>query len=723
MTKSKEKHLPTFDEVVAYLNKQTQTVSKRDLVRAFGVKGDDRTYLKHVLKEIEQRGILHRKGRHFLPNSALLDRLEVEVTGQDSQGDLVARPLHWNGEGNPPQILITKDKLKPAAGVGDTLLVKAHPLHKTLYEAETLKRLTMADKQMVGVFFDGKILSVDRRFKEAFALDSSFPKTLKPNDLVLVSITMGHFRKASAHFIEKIGCSTDPHVASLISIFAHHLPVNFPEKVLQQADRAKIPSMEERTDLRSVPFVTIDGADARDFDDAVYAEPDGKGWHIYVAIADVAWFVREGGVLDNEAFLRGNSTYFPDRVLPMLPEALSNGVCSLNPKEDRPAMVCEVWITSDGQLSPNYRFFRAMIRSAARLTYEEVQDDFDNVRKIEGLLDLTAALKGAYEALKKARIRRGVLELDVPEKQVELDAKGQVVSIHNRQRFDSHRMIEEFMILANVAAAETLERLKMPVMYRVHDCPSPEKMESLKTFLKDAGISKAISDSPLPRDFNNILSSSAATPMLNQMILRTQSQAEYSPENIGHYGLSLAKYAHFTSPIRRYADILVHRALIRGLHLGMGGLGDDEVESFSKIAEHISATERQSAAAEQDALDRYIASFLAHRVGEVFDARISSVTPFGLFVNVEEYGADGIVPLRTLNEYYTYNPTQETLVSRSGGQVFRRGQLLQVVLKEAVPLTGGLLFEVIQEPAKNMHKSGFSRKNIKKNSRKSKKKN
>ena len=697
MPKSKEKHLPTFDEVVAFLNKQTQSVSKRELARNFGIRGDDRDYLKHVLKEVEKQGLLRRQGRRFLPNAALPERLEVEVTGQDAQGDLVARPLHWTGGGSVPQVLITKDTLKPPAGVGDTLLVKAHPLHKSLYEAESLKRLTSADKQIVGVFFDGKILSVDRRFKEAFALDSSFPKTLKPNDLVLVSVAMEHSGKSVAHFVQKIGSSTDAHAASLISIFAHHLPLNFPEKVLQQADKAKVPPLGRRTDLRGVPFVTIDGADARDFDDAVYAEPDKKGWHIYVAIADVAWFVREGGALDQEAFLRGNSTYFPDRVLPMLPPALSNGVCSLNPKEDRPAMVCELWISADGQLAPNHRFYRAMIRSAARLTYEEVQADFDNERKIEGLSDLMAALKGAYHALKKARICRGVLELDMPEKQVILNAKGQVVSIQNRQRFDSHKMIEEFMILANVAAAETLEKLKMPTMYRVHDCPSPEKMQSLKTFLKEAGLGKGMPDSPLPRDFNDILSKHTTDSMLNQMILRTQAQAEYSPENIGHYGLALAKYAQFTSPIRRYADILVHRALIKGLHLGLGGLGDDEEGSFPQMAEHISATERQSAAAEQDALDRYVASFLIDRVGEVFPVRISSVTPFGLFVDIEEYGADGIVPLRTLAEYYIFNPTQETLTGRHSGHVFRRGQVVHAILKEAVPLTGGLLFHLVRD--------------------------
>ena len=704
--------LPTMQELTDFLNKQTREISRREIARSFGIKGDDRTYLKHMLKEIEMRGLVRRNGRSFRSSAFVPNRLTVEITGQDADGELVARPIEWHEEGEPPQIILTKNRLKPPAGIGDILIAKIHPVSKHFYEGEALKRVTAAPNEMVGVFFDGKILSVDRRFKEAFLLDSSFPSDLKPNDLVIVNIPELRLRRPIAHFVKKIGKSTDAHAASLISIFAHHLPVAFSEAALEQAKKAKLPQIGTRKDLRQLSFVTVDGADARDFDDAVWAEKTEEGFHIMVAIADVAWYVRSGSALDADAFLRGNSTYFPDRVLPMLPEALSNGLCSLNPKEDRSVMVAEIWIDEEGR-KLKHHFFRAVIRSAARLTYEEVQADFDGRRSIENLGSLMEVLKAAYQALLKARLKRGVLELDVPEREVQLNEEGKVIAIRQRERYDSHKMIEEFMILANVAAAETLEKLNMATMYRVHDRPSIEKLESLKTFLKSIGLKTSLSQSPEPKDFNEILSMKQAhkqSVVVNEMVLRSQSQAEYSPENIGHFGLALEKYAHFTSPIRRYADILVHRALIEGLHLGAGGLTQDEAAAFDKIAQHISATERQSAAAEQDALDRYTASFLADRVGEIFEARISSVTRFGLFVALDEYGADGIIPISTLtDDHYIFDERTEILKGTRFSRVFERGQTVRVVLKEAVPLTGGLLFR-LQEMGSRRQKYFMHRK-------------
>lgn len=696
----KAPHLPTQDELIAFLNEQGREMSKREIARQFGAKGDARAYLKHLLKEIESQGLVARQGRRFMMQGLLRDRLAVEITGQDSDGTLVARPVHWDQKGQAPQILLTADRVKPFPKIGDVVQAKIRRVNSHLYEGEAIKLLAGASNRMVGVLFDGKIVSVDRRFKEAFYMDDSFPKDLNAGDLVVVEIPELRSQHPKAHFVEKIGKSTDAHAASLISIFAHHLPVAFSEAALHQAERAKLPPLDKRADLRNVAFVTVDGADARDFDDAVFAEPDTEpknkgGWHIYVAIADVAWFVRFGDALDKDAFLRGNSTYFPDRVLPMLPEALSNGLCSLNPNEDRPAMVCELWIDHAGRKLKSH-FLRAMIKSKARLTYDEVEADFQGKTKIAGVGDLMSSLKGAYDSLLKARTARGVLELDVPERQVILNDKGQVVEIRLRERFDSHKMIEEFMILSNVAAAETLEKLKLPTMYRVHDRPSEEKMASLQSFLKSYGLLFNPKSAPKPKDFNDILSKAAAKrswAVVNEMVLRSQSQAEYSPENIGHFGLSLDKYAHFTSPIRRYADILVHRALIAGLKLGAGALTPEEGEAFEKTAEHISATERQSAAAEQDAVDRYVASFLADRVGEVFEVRISSVTRFGVFVALDEYGADGLMPISVLpNDYYVFDENTETLRGTNSGRTFMRGQIMDAVLKEAVPLTGGLLF-------------------------------
>ena len=722
MKKEKAK-IPTPDELIAYLNNQTKQLSKREIVRAFGLKGDARAYLKHTLKEIENQGLIKKQGRHFASNALLQDRLNVEISGQDSKGYYIGRPVHWNEDGQEPQILIKKSAIKPALRIGDIVLCKVNPVNRALYEGQAVKKVYDADSKMVGVLFDGRIMSVDRRFKEAFFMDASFPKDLNSGDVVLIN--RPEKENGPAHFIEKIGKATDAHIASMISIFAHSLPVFVTKNALAEAKRAIVPPLDDREDLRKIPFVTIDGKDARDFDDAVFAEPDAEhknGWHIYVAIADVAWYVRFGSALDKDAFLRGNSTYFPDRVLPMLPEDLSNGVCSLNPKQDRAAMVCEVWIDAKGH-ERQHRFFRALIRSAARLTYDEVESHFKGESQIAGLNDLMAHLKGAYASLLKARTARGVLEINVPEMQVELDKKGKVVSIHPRERFDSHKMIEEFMILANVAAAQTLESINMPTMYRVHDKPSSEKLQNLKNFLKLMGLSFT-AEEPTPENFNQILAKARAKmggATADEIVLRSQSQAEYSPENIGHFGLSLDKYAHFTSPIRRYADIMVHRALIRGLKLGEGGLDNAEATSFDQIAEHISATERQAAAAEQDALDRYVASFLENRTGEVFDVRISSVTRFGLFVSVDEYGAEGLIPLSALgNDYFQFDEEKGVLQGSRTHQKFVCGQHLNAVLKESVPLTGGLLF--MPAVSKNQSRGNLRRQIHKKPSRGSKRK-
>lgn len=701
MKKAKTSNIPTPEELIAFLNDQTKQISKREIARAFGLKGDAKTYLKHVLKEIETQGLIQKRGRQYATNGLLPDRLPVEISGQDSNGLYIGRPVHWKEAEKAPQIIIQKSTIKPAIKVGDIVLCKVHPVHRYLYEAQAIKRVQDAESKMVGVLFDGRIMSVDRRFKEAFFMDSSFPKDLNSGDVVLVIRPENEDNRA--HFVEKIGKSTDSHIASLISIFAHSLPVFFTKEALASAKRATVPPLEKRADLRAIPFVTIDGKDARDFDDAVFAEKDTDshnkdGWHIYVAIADVAWYVRTGSALDKDALLRGNSTYFPDRVLPMLPEELSNGVCSLNPKQDRAAMVCEVWIDKNGH-KIKHQFLRALIRSNARLTYDEVEQDFNGTQKIAGLGNLMDCLKGAYHSLKKARKKRGVLEIDVPEMQIELNAKGKVISVRPRQRFDSHQMIEELMILANVAAAETLEKFNMPTMYRVHDRPSDEKLENFQNFLKTFGMSLH-TDAPSAQNFNDILQNVRAkvgTTTADELVLRTQAQAEYSPENIGHFGLSLDKYAHFTSPIRRYADLMVHRALISALNFGQGGLDKAQESTFDAIAEHISATERKSATAEQDALDRYVASFLANRTGEIFNVRVSSVTRFGLFVSIDEYGADGLIPFASLgNDYFVFDEQKNILQGTRTHQKFMCGQCFDAILKEAVPLTGGLLFAPVK---------------------------
>ncbi|MDR2901480.1 MAG: VacB/RNase II family 3'-5' exoribonuclease, partial [Lactobacillales bacterium] len=510
-------------------------------------------------------------------------------------------------------------------------------------------------------------------------------------------------RDSSAAFVKKVGSVDDAFAPTLMSIYQHNLPMSFSERTEKESQNLKIPTLSpDRLDLTKVPFVTIDGADARDFDDAVFAEPDTDaqnpgGWHLMIAIADVAWYVRPGSPLDRDAWLRGNSVYFPDRVLPMLPFELSAGVCSLKPGEARGAMICDVWIDAKGY-KIRHDFKRALIKSARRLTYTEVEEALQGRQPIVGMEKEINHLKSAYALLAQRRRERGVIEINVPERQVILNDKGQIIDIKQRDQLDSMKLIEEFMILSNVAAAEVLEQKGLPTMYRIHDRPSSEKIENLNDFLRSIGQKADIRESSDPSDFNAILTRSAGSKRafaINEFVLRSQSQAQYNPENIGHFGLALMHYAHFTSPIRRYADILVHRALIKALKLGEGGLSDEEIKTFEETARHISYTERQAAAAENDANDRYVAGYLKDKIGSAFTARISSVTGFGLFVRLDEFGADGLIPMRALSDdFYEFDDRRHVLVGRANKKEYAMGDMLRVILQEAIPVTGGLVFSI-----------------------------
>ncbi|HQT47630.1 MAG TPA: VacB/RNase II family 3'-5' exoribonuclease, partial [Acidocella sp.] len=491
-----------------------------------------------------------------------------------------------------------------------------------------------------------------------------------------------------ARVTERLGSVTDARSVSLIAIATHGIPMDFPEAALKEAAKAKATPLAKRVDLRDTPLITIDGADARDFDDAVFAEPAPHGYRLIVAIADVAHYVKPGSALDKSAIERGNSCYFPDRVVPMLPEELSNGWCSLKPNEDRGCLFVEMHIDVHGT-KQSHKFGRGLMRSAARKTYEQVQQEFEE--------DPTshAHLYAAFTALSAAREARGTLNLDLPERKVELGADGQVKSITPRTRLDSHKLIEEFMILANVCAAEDLEHRHQPCMYRIHAPPSAEKLDNLRAFLHTLDISLPAGDQLHPRDLDHILKLVAGTdtaPLINETVLRSQSQAEYSPENIGHFGLALTKYAHFTSPIRRYADLLVHRALIAGLKLGKDGLAAEDIAQFENIAEQITATERRATLAERDSTDRYLALYLQHRVGELFTGRISGVTKFGLFVTLAESGASGFMSMMSLpDDFWIYEEASQSLIGKRSRKTYQLAQVLDVRLVEARPVTGGLL--------------------------------
>jgi ribonuclease R len=635
------------------------------------------------------------------------------VSGTDPDGDAIARPATWDGADGPPPVVFmaAEPRGQPALAPGERVLARLKPVAPGRYEGRTMRRLADAPGRVLGVYRSGRIVPTDRRAKAEWLVPPGEDAGAADGEFVLAE-PLPHHRLGlkPARITERLGAVGDARSVSLIAIHTHDIPQVFSAAALAEAKCARAATPGARTDLRGIPLVTIDGGDARDFDDAVYAEPDGTGFRLIVAIADVAHYVRPGSALDHAARTRGNSVYFPDRVVPMLPEALSNGWCSLRPQEDRGCLFVELGIDAGGRKT-SHRFGRGLMRSAARLTYEQVQRSHD----ADDDLGLPLRhLYAAFRALLAARAGRGAIDLDLPERKVVLDATGRVLGVTPRARLDSHRLIEEFMVLANVAAAEGLERLHQPAMYRVHAPPSDEKLDFLRGFLHGLGISLPPGGQVHPRDLDRVLrhfSATAEAPLVNEVILRSQAQAEYGADNIGHFGLALPRYAHFTSPIRRYADLLVHRALIHGLRLGPGALADDEAQRFPETAAHITATERRAQLAERDAVDRYLAAYMADQVGTNFAARISGVTRFGLFITVAECGANGIVPVRSLpDDYWHHDEREQTLTGRRTGLSFRLAQEVEVRLAEASPITGGLVFHVLQgaprERARGGRKSG-----------------
>ncbi|MBF0561942.1 MAG: ribonuclease R [Alphaproteobacteria bacterium] len=698
--------LPTKEQLREFIRESSGPVHKREIARAFNIRGDDRALLRQMLKDLESDGIVDRPHkRTFAPPGALPSVAVVEVTGTDLDGELLARPMVWRGTGHPPKIILAQERTRsgPAIGVGDRVLARLREVGNHIYEGRPIKRLAAAPAQILGVYepvgeAGGRLRPTNRREKGEYRVGQG-------ESLGAAERVPGgrHYGPRPVRVIERLGNMTNPRAISLIAIHSHDIPVEFPPEALAQAAAAGPASDTGREDLRPLPLVTIDGEDARDFDDAVWAEPDTDpanpgGWHVIVAIADVAWYVRPGDALDRAAFERGNSVYFPDRVVPMLPEVLSNGWGSLKPEEDRPCLAVHMWLDVQGNRQ-RHRFTRAVMRSAARLTYTRVQAARAGV-PAEAMTFLAptviAPLYGAYKALQAWRERRGTLELDLPERRVVLGDAGKLGRVEPRPRYDSHRLIEEFMIAANVAAAEQIETVGQPCMYRLHDQPSPDKLDALRDFLATIGLKLSRGQVLKPQHFNQILAKAAGTPqahIVNEIVLRSQAQAEYNPAHIGHFGLCLSHYAHFTSPIRRYADLLVHRALIAGLRLGEGAHSPDSLSQFADMGGHISATERRAAAAEREAVNRYATAFLAAHVGATFSGRVNGVTRFGLFVTLDETGADGILPMGALgDDYFVHDEARHCLTGRRTGRTFRLGDALMVRLEEADPITGSLGF-------------------------------
>ncbi|MDR3514578.1 MAG: ribonuclease R [Azospirillaceae bacterium] len=706
---------PTRAQVLAFIQASATAVGKREIARHFQIKGEDRVLLKTLLRTLQDDGSVERgRGRRVQPPASLPEVTVIEILGPDSDGELVARPLTWLSEEAPPRITLQPERRgHPALAPGDRVLARLTRVAAGNYLGHTLRRLDPASAAtIVGVFRFGpegaRLQSIDKRARAELAVPAAETAGAEPGELVLAELLpSSRLGLKQARVIERLGDSRQPRAFSLIAIHSAGLPIRFPAAAIEEAAQAPAPRLDHREDLRAIPLVTIDGDDARDFDDAVWAESDPDpanpgGWHLLVAIADVAFYVRPGSALDRAARERANSVYFPDRVVPMLPEALSNDLCSLRPGEDRACLAAEMWIGDDGQLR-RFVFRRALMRSAARLTYGQVQKAHDGAPDdVTGPLaePVIAPLYRAFATLAAARRRRGTLDLDLPERQVRLTPDGSVGAIEPRPRFDSHRLVEEFMICANVAAATALEQRQRPCVYRVHAEPEAGKLETLRDFLGSLGYSMPKGQVLRASNLNQILDKAAKTPesrLVSEVILRSQAQAVYQTDNIGHFGLALARYAHFTSPIRRYADLLVHRALIHAFDLGPGGSDSADDDRLGETAEHISVMERRAASAERDALDRFTAAYLSGRVGATFTGRISGVSRFGLFVTLDETGSDGIVPISTLpDDFYDHDEQRHALVGRRHGRLYRLGTGVKVRLIEAEPLIASMVFALLE---------------------------
>ena len=719
MTKSSSRPpagLPDPDTLLAFL-REAGTAEKTDIARHFGLKGHERRMLREMIRELEAAGKLGKRGRKGFAEVGALPPVGVaDVSERDTDGDLYVRLVEASNDA--PRAVLVPDKTGktgPAVGLGARVLAKFER-GPDGWEARIIKVLDTDTNRVLGVIRKSnrevRVEPVDRRSKDVLFVPPAQAESLKDGDLVFASIEKGDHRYGPKRgkILEIIGREDDPRAASLIAIAANKVPMGFSEAVEKEAEDQELPSLKGREDLRDLPLITIDPADARDHDDAVYAMRDDDpknpdGWVVWVAIADVAAYVRPGTHLDREARDKGNSTYFPDRVEPMLPERLSNGLCSLKEGENRACMAVRMVFDKDGRKT-GHKFVRGLMRSHAKLSYEQAQSAIDGQPDdtTGPIMDaILTPLWTAYHTMLKGRLKRSPLAIESPERRIRMTPDGQIASIEPRVSLEAHRLIEEMMIQANVCAAQTLEQKRTPLIYRIHETPSQEKTFNLADFLQTIGKPWDKGQAPTTKRLNALLDETRDGPhaeVVNEVVLRSQMQAIYSPENIGHFGLNLDKYAHFTSPIRRYSDLIVHRGLIRALNLGKDGLTDREIAELPAIAEQVTQTERRSMAAERAAMDRYMAAFLSERVGATFTGRITGVTRFGLFIRLDETGADGLVPVSSLGgEYFHHDDKAHALVGERSGQRWTMGRNVEVKLQEATPITGGLVFEMLSDPA------------------------
>ena len=719
MPRKRSSGLPTRKQILDFIATSDQPAGKREIARAFGLSGQTKIDLKRLLKDMADEGLIDSSpGRAFHQAGGVPKVTVLRVQAVDDGGAVWAVPEQWHAETPPPRLRLIDRGRRSALGIGDRVLARTEERGQG-FIAHPMKKLERAAELVLGVVRrDGErfwLSPVDKRERRELAIVDL--KDAEAGDLVLCEVS-GRPPRVQARVDAVLGDPFAPRSFSLIAIHKHGLRAEFAQEAIDEAHRVAEQPLGEREDLTHLPIVAIDPEDARDHDDAIWAGPDGEGgWNAIVAIADVSFYVRPGSELDREARARGNSVYFPDRVVPMLPEELSADICSLKEGEDRAAMACHLKISKQGELK-SWRFSRARVRIAANIAYEDAQAAIDaaeedrvevssptcSMPEVEGPVPrelVEKALKplwACWRALFAARQKRDPLELDLPERRVMLDEKGRIASIAPRDRLDAHRLVEDYMIAANVAAARALEAKKAPVMYRVHEPPSREKLVALKDYLATFGIEFAMGQVIRPGTFNRVIErvgDSDGREEIMEQLLRTQMQARYGPERLGHFGLALPTYAHFTSPIRRYADLLVHRALVTAYRLGDGGLPPGEEERFEQIGEQISMLERRAMEAERETVDRYVAAFLADQVGQLVECRITGVQPFGFFATVEDLGGDGLIFAKDLGqEYFRFDESARVLVGDDTGDTYRVGQRLTLRLADANPVSGSLRFEL-----------------------------
>ncbi len=713
--------LPSREEILTYLSQTKGKAGKNDIARHFRLNTAGRIELKRLIKDLQSEGLVANNSKALGKRAQLAPITAADIIARDRDGDIFAVPIDWNvsEDGPAPRILVHIPRKRidiRAPGIGDRVLLRIDhkPNREPEYMGRVYKLLDKRTDRMLGIFHlnkdgnGGRIVPVDKKAQgRELIIASGDESGAEDGDLVAVEASANNrLGLKHAKVVERLGSIKSERAVSMIAIHTHMIRHVFPANALAEAEAVKQVRMELRDDWRELALITIDPPDAKDHDDAIHAaldtSPDNVGGFILtVAIADVATYVRANSSLDREALERGNSVYFPDRVVPMLPERISNDLCSLVPHQDRPALAVQIIIDKNGA-KKSHQFHRIMMRSAAKLSYAQAQAAFDGITDEVTSPILTQVLKpllGAYEALKKARQNREPLDLDLPERKLALNPDGTIRDVYVPLRLESMKLIEEFMVLANVCAAETLEKQRHLLIYRIHDAPSIEKMTSLRDFLKSLQIDLTKEGNVRPSHFNRILNhvkDGENAPLVNEVVLRSQSQAVYSPDNIGHFGLNLRRYAHFTSPIRRYADLTVHRALIRACKLGNDGGAELSLAELKEIGDKISGAERRAMLAERETIDRLVAGFLAGKIGVNFEGRITGVTRSGLFVRLATTGADGFVPAATLGaDYFRHDEAARALIGERTGEAYRLGDTVEVKLVEAVAIAGSLRFEML----------------------------